>query len=224
MLADHARHRRGAPACGANLARMLGVDALQREGETVGVALAADLAVGDDVDAGAFHVADREDRGVVLRLLPAIRRGMRQMSCACDARHAVRVPAWRGPPASRAADSCRPRWWAADGWDRASWRFPLVLSGGCFRWLFPPWGGAAARPRGPGALRGRGTGRRPPRSPRDGAQYRRSRRARQSCRVRRPGRSGERLDRPMVGRERPWGHPDTDPSRRGWLVVSISQQ
>ena len=44
------------------------VDALERGGEAVGVAFAADLAVGDDVDAGALHVADRQDGGVVLRL------------------------------------------------------------------------------------------------------------------------------------------------------------
>ena len=53
----------------SDLAGMLGVDAFQREGEAVGVALAADLAVGDDVDAGALHVADRQDGAVVLRLL-----------------------------------------------------------------------------------------------------------------------------------------------------------
>jgi hypothetical protein len=45
------------------------VDALERGGESVGVAFAADLAVGDDVDAGALLVADREQRGVVLRLI-----------------------------------------------------------------------------------------------------------------------------------------------------------
>ena len=45
------------------------VDALERGGEAVGVALAAHLAVGDDVDAGALHVADRQQRRVVLRLL-----------------------------------------------------------------------------------------------------------------------------------------------------------
>ena len=50
-------------------AGMLVVDALQRRGEMVGVALAPHLAVGDDVDAGALHVADGEQGGVVLRLL-----------------------------------------------------------------------------------------------------------------------------------------------------------
>ena len=56
------------------------VDALERGGEAVGVALAPHLAVGDDVDAGPLHVADGEQGGVVLRLLAARARGTRQMS------------------------------------------------------------------------------------------------------------------------------------------------
>ncbi len=47
----------------------LGIDAGERVREAVGVALAAHLAVGDDVDARAFHIADRQKRRVVLRLL-----------------------------------------------------------------------------------------------------------------------------------------------------------
>ena len=47
---------------------MLGIQPIQRGGEPIGVALAAHLAVGDDVDASALQVADREQRGVVLRL------------------------------------------------------------------------------------------------------------------------------------------------------------
>ena len=45
------------------------VDPVERGGEAVGVALAAHLAVGDDVDAGAFHVADGDQGGIVLRFL-----------------------------------------------------------------------------------------------------------------------------------------------------------
>ena len=48
---------------------MLAVHALERGSEAVGVALAAHLAVGHDVDAGALHVLDCEPRCVVLRLL-----------------------------------------------------------------------------------------------------------------------------------------------------------
>jgi hypothetical protein len=47
--------------------RVVDVDAVQRSGKAVGVALAAHLAVGDDVDPGPLHVADREQRRVVLR-------------------------------------------------------------------------------------------------------------------------------------------------------------
>ena len=68
-LADHARHRRLLARARHHLAGVFEIDALERRREMVGVALAAHLAVGDDVDAGAFHVADGEQGGVVLRLL-----------------------------------------------------------------------------------------------------------------------------------------------------------
>ncbi len=44
------------------------VDALERGREAVRVALAPDLAVADDVEAGVFLRADRDQRRVVLRL------------------------------------------------------------------------------------------------------------------------------------------------------------
>ena len=69
-----------------DLARMLVVDALERRGEVVGVALAPHLAVGDDVDAGPLHVADGEQGGVVLRLLQE-GSGTRQISLQARARH-----------------------------------------------------------------------------------------------------------------------------------------
>ena len=83
-LADHARHRRLVPAAVVDdSAGIVDVDALERGGEAVGVALAPHLAVGDDVDAGALHVADGEERGVVLRLLEErLRRRARSRACA----------------------------------------------------------------------------------------------------------------------------------------------
>src|SRR2546423_12279053 len=87
-LAPRARPWRRAAAAAPDLAGMLGVDAVERKRESVGVALAADLAIRDDVDPGPLHVADREDRRVVLRLFepglgdaPDVARG--------DARHTV---------------------------------------------------------------------------------------------------------------------------------------
>ena len=79
--ADDARHPRAARPDRVDRRRIVEIDALERGGEAVGVALAADLAVGDDVDAGALHVADREHRGVVLRLLEPGPRGCAR-SCA----------------------------------------------------------------------------------------------------------------------------------------------
>src|SRR5690606_3206708 len=68
------RHRnlRAGPA--DDLAVTLAVDPVERVREAVRVALAADLAVGDDVDSGALLVADRDDRRVVLRLLEMLGR------------------------------------------------------------------------------------------------------------------------------------------------------
>ena len=63
------------------MAGIVGVDAFERGGEAVGIALAADFAVGDDVDAGALHVADGEDGGVVLRLLEIFLRQRARSSC-----------------------------------------------------------------------------------------------------------------------------------------------
>jgi hypothetical protein len=48
---------------------VVGVDPVERGGEPVRVALPADLAVGDRVDARTLHVADGHERGVVLGLL-----------------------------------------------------------------------------------------------------------------------------------------------------------
>ena len=55
-------------------ARVVEIDAFERRGETVGIALAAHLAVGDDVEAGLLLRFDGEDGGVVLRLVEIFRR------------------------------------------------------------------------------------------------------------------------------------------------------
>ena len=112
-LGDHARHRRLVARARLDVAGLVDVDALERGGEAVGVALAADLAVGDDVDAGPLHVADGDDGGIVLRLLEP--RLGHAPDVHAHARHASST-ASRGPPASRAADSCRRRWWVAGVW------------------------------------------------------------------------------------------------------------
>ena len=66
--ADDARHRVRMPGAVERGARVVDVDAVQRRGEVVGVALAADLAVGEQVQPGALLGADRELRRVVLGL------------------------------------------------------------------------------------------------------------------------------------------------------------
>jgi hypothetical protein len=68
-LAHDPRHERGLAGAAGDRRRVLDVDAAERGREAVGVALAAHLAVGDDVDPSALHVADREQRRVILRLL-----------------------------------------------------------------------------------------------------------------------------------------------------------
>ena len=67
-FADDARHLDRASRPVRDRRRRFVIDALERGGEAIGVTLAAHLAIGDDVDAGALHVADRQQRRVVLRL------------------------------------------------------------------------------------------------------------------------------------------------------------
>ena len=81
-LADDARHRVGMAAAIERGARVVEVDTLERGGEAVGVALAPDLAVGDDVEAGALLGADRQDRGVILRLGQVLRADTPQLGGA----------------------------------------------------------------------------------------------------------------------------------------------
>ena len=105
-LADDPRHRvRPAGAAGDHRG-VVDVEALERGREAVGVALAPDLAVGDDVDAGALLVGDRERGRVVLRLLRG--RAPRRATAPARARAAeASRGASRGRSASRAAGSCR---------------------------------------------------------------------------------------------------------------------
>jgi hypothetical protein len=58
-LAGDPRHRIGMAGAVERGARIVDVDALERRGEAVGVALAPHFAVGDDIEAGALLVADR---------------------------------------------------------------------------------------------------------------------------------------------------------------------
>ena len=60
-LAGDARHRVGMAAAVERRARIVDVDAVERRGEAVGIALAPHLAVGDDVEPGALLVADGEE-------------------------------------------------------------------------------------------------------------------------------------------------------------------
>ena len=55
-------------------ARVVEVHALERGRESVGVAFAPHLSVGDDVDARPLHVAYGDERGIVLRLLEKLGR------------------------------------------------------------------------------------------------------------------------------------------------------
>jgi hypothetical protein len=70
---DHARHRVGMAAAVERRSRVVDVDTGQRGREPVRVALAALLAVGDDVEPGPLLVSDRDQRGVILGLLQVLR-------------------------------------------------------------------------------------------------------------------------------------------------------
>ena len=67
--ADHPRHRGLVAGAIADHAGVVDVHAVERGGEPVRIALAPDLAVAHDVDAGSLHVADGDHGGIVLRLL-----------------------------------------------------------------------------------------------------------------------------------------------------------
>ena len=56
------------PGAVERAARIVDIDALERGGKTVRVALAANFAIRDDVEPGLLLSADREHGGIVLRL------------------------------------------------------------------------------------------------------------------------------------------------------------
>ncbi len=87
-FAGDARYGIGKTAAAEDRAGVFEIDALQRGGEAVGVAFAANLAIRDDVQAGAFLIADGEQSGVILRLFEPLGRDAPQLLFA-DARRGV---------------------------------------------------------------------------------------------------------------------------------------
>ena len=108
--ADDARHRVRVAGAVERRARVVEVDAVERGGEAVRVALAPDLAVGDDVEPGVLLGADREQGRVVLRLARATARRPARAPARARAAGSGRR-ASRGRSASRAAGSCRRESW-----------------------------------------------------------------------------------------------------------------
>ena len=70
--ADNARHWCGFSGPAHDDGGVVHIDAIQGQGEAVGIALSPHFAIGDDVDAGPLHVADRDQGGVILRLFQRI--------------------------------------------------------------------------------------------------------------------------------------------------------
>ena len=99
----------GWPERSSARARVVEVDALERGGEAVGVALAADLAVGDDVEAGLLLRADGEQRRVVLRLGEVRLGDAPELAARARAAESARRASC-GRSATRAAGSCRRAW------------------------------------------------------------------------------------------------------------------
>ena len=114
-LADDARHDGEAAGAVRRLAGIVEVDAVERGGEAVGIALAPLLAVGDDVEAGALLVAD----GDAAWRRPARLRAARDRRATAPARARAAASAWRGlrgRSASPAADRSRPASWEEHGY------------------------------------------------------------------------------------------------------------
>ena len=82
------RHRGGLARPVHRPAALPAIDAAKRRGEAIGIALAPDLAVADDVDARALLVPDRRQRRRLLRLLQVLGRNPPQLARA----HAGRQP------------------------------------------------------------------------------------------------------------------------------------
>ena len=84
----HARHLNFSPCTALDRRRIVGIHAFERRDKIIRIAFAAHFAIGDDVDAGALHVADRQDCRVILRFLQAV-RGDAPQFMHVDARHAL---------------------------------------------------------------------------------------------------------------------------------------
>ena len=87
--ADDPRHRVGVAAAVEGGAGIVDVDTLQGRGEAVRVALPPHLAVGDDVEPGAFLVDDGKHGGVVLGLVEPLRGDAPQLGGADPRREAA---------------------------------------------------------------------------------------------------------------------------------------
>ncbi len=83
------RHRDFPAGAAGDLANARPIDAVERVCKLVRVALASDLAVGDDVDPGAFLLADRNQRRIVLRLLQKLARHTPDVAHAYARRHVL---------------------------------------------------------------------------------------------------------------------------------------
>ena len=111
--ADHARDGVRPARAARHHRRVVDVEALQRGREAVRVALAPDLAVGDDVEPGAF--LGRAIASAVASSCACARSasGTRHSSRARTRGGSDRPAADRGRSASPAGGSCRSRWWRA---------------------------------------------------------------------------------------------------------------
>ena len=89
-LRNDARHVVQLARARHHLRGIIEIDSFERGGEAIGVALAANFAVRDDVEAGAFLSANRENRGIVLRLFEKFGRDTPKIGGADARRQAVR--------------------------------------------------------------------------------------------------------------------------------------
>ena len=89
---DHARHRIGVPAAIESHARIIQVDPIERGGEAIRIALAADLPIGNDIEPGVFLRLDGHQRGIVLRLRQIRLRYAPQLECPHPRREAPGEP------------------------------------------------------------------------------------------------------------------------------------
>ena len=87
-LADDARDGRGIAVAVQRRAGIVDVDAVEHGHDAVGVGLAPDLTVRDDVQPGAFLIADRGEGGRVLRFFEVLRVDLPEVARAYPGREA----------------------------------------------------------------------------------------------------------------------------------------